>query len=291
MSAETRSLRGLERSSDVPPLTGESFKLKMHGPTHFMSKKQSMIGVPLMRKGEPIGVIGLSRNRVAPFAQREIDLVTTFANQAVIAIENARLLSELRQRTADLSYRTAELTQALEQQTATAEVLQVISRSPGDLEPVFASMLENAVRICDASFGAMQLREDERHFRRVALHNAPPQFLKFHERAPVISIADAAALRRIVTEKRAVQQADLQAEEPGTPLAKHAGARTLLVVPLLKQQDVIGAFGIYRQKVRSFTDDQIALVQNFAAQAVTRACSTNCANPLKSRRRPRTCFA
>src|SRR6202041_3115418 len=105
---------------------------------------RSMIGVPLMSNGEPVGVIGLSRSQVAPFGQREIDLVTSFADQAVIAIENARLLNELRQRTTDLSERTDALTEALEQQTAASDVLQVISSSPGDLEPVFTTILENA---------------------------------------------------------------------------------------------------------------------------------------------------
>ena len=143
-------------------------------------------------------------------------------------------------------------------------------------------MLENAARLCDASFGAMQLREDE-GFRRVALHNAPPRFLEFHKKTPVISIANASALRRIVTEKRVVQQADLQAEEPDTPLAKYAGARTLLVVPLLNQQDLIGAFGIYRQEVRPFTDKQIALVQNFAAQAVIAIENAGVLNELRQR--------
>ena len=109
---------------------------------------RSMLGVPLLRDGEPIGVIGLARRRVDPFAKREIELVTNFANQAVIAIENTRLLNELRQRTTDL-------TEALEQQTATSDVLQVISSSPGDLEPVFATMLEEAVRICDAKSGGI----------------------------------------------------------------------------------------------------------------------------------------
>src|SRR5262249_51146377 len=180
--------------------------------------------------------------------------------QAATADDNARLLNELRQRTRDL-------TEALEQQTATSEVLKVISSSQGNLEPVFGSMLENAVGICGASFGAMHLREDE-DFRRVALSNAPRQFLEFHKKAPVINIANAAALRRIVTEKRVVQVADLQAEEPDAPLTKYAGARTLLVVPLLKQQELIGAFSIYRQQVRPFTDKQIALLENFAAQAV-----------------------
>src|SRR5262249_20696723 len=114
---------------------------------------RSMIGVPLMRQGEPVVVIGMARRRVDPFGEREIELATTFAAQAVVAIENARLVSELRQQTINLTERTAELTEALEQQTAGSEVLKVISGSHGDLQPVFASMLEKAVRICDAKFG------------------------------------------------------------------------------------------------------------------------------------------
>jgi GAF domain-containing protein len=124
-----------------------------------ISGGRSMIGVPLMREGEPIGVIGLARTRVDSFTQREIELVTTFADQAVIAIENARLFDELRE--------------SLDQQTATSEVLQVISSSPGDLERVFAAMLEKAVSICDATFGNIYRWQDGA-LHLVAAHNTPP---------------------------------------------------------------------------------------------------------------------
>ena len=114
---------------------------------------RTILGVPLLREGSPIGIFVLHRAAVRPFTDKQIKLVETFADQAVIAIENARLLNELRQRTTDLTERSADLMEALEQQTATSEVLQVISGSPGDVEPVFSTMLEKAVRICDASFG------------------------------------------------------------------------------------------------------------------------------------------
>ena len=131
-----------------------------------ISGGRSMIGVPLMREGAPIGVIGLARTRVDSFTQREIELVTTFADQAVIAIENARLLNELRQRTSDLS-------ESLEQQTATSEILKIISSSPGKLEPVFAAILENATRICGATLGSLNLCEDD-SFRVIAMHGVEP---------------------------------------------------------------------------------------------------------------------
>jgi transcriptional regulator with GAF, ATPase, and Fis domain len=139
-----------------------------------ISGGRSMIGVPLMREGEPIGVIGLARTRVEPFTEREIDLVTTFADQAVIAIENVRLFEAEQQR-------SRELTESLEQQTATAHVLGVISSSPGDLQPVFASMLENAVRICGAEFGNLLLRDADT-FRVGATYGAPAAYVDFMQR-------------------------------------------------------------------------------------------------------------
>jgi transcriptional regulator with GAF, ATPase, and Fis domain len=126
---------------------------------------RTILGVPLLREGAPIGVIVLARVAVAPFADKQIELVTTFADQAVIAIENARLFDEVQARTRDL-------TEALEQQTATSDVLQVISSSPGELEPVFQKMLASATRVCGAAFGTMNLCEGG-SFRTVALHNVP----------------------------------------------------------------------------------------------------------------------
>src|SRR5262249_40759791 len=112
------------------------------------------LGVPMLRDGVPIGAFGLTRSEVRPFTDKEIELVTTFADQAVIAIENARLLNELRQRTTDLS-------ESLEQQTATSEVLTIISRSPTDLEPVFQAILTNATRLCGAKFGTLNLYDGD----------------------------------------------------------------------------------------------------------------------------------
>ena len=136
---------------------------------------RTILGVPLLREGNPIGVMALTRSEVRPFTDKQIDLVTTFADQAVIAIENVRLFDEVQAR-------TRELSEALEQQTATSEVLQVISRSPGDLGPVFQAMLENATRICEANFGNLHLREDDA-FRVAAMHNPPPALRRWPDGA------------------------------------------------------------------------------------------------------------
>jgi GAF domain-containing protein len=221
---------------------------------------RSYLAVPMLKENELVGAIAIYRQEVRPFTDKQTALVQNFAAQAVIAIENTRLLNELRQRTDDLS-------ESLEQQTATSEVLKVISSSPGDLKPVFQSMLENATRICEASFGAMALCEGDR-LRRVALYNAPPQFMTLHEKAPFIDVAAMPTIQKLVTTKQVVHTADLQIEEPNNVLAVYAGARTLLLVPLLKENEFKGVFGIYRQEVRPFTDKQIELVQNFSAQAV-----------------------
>ena len=211
---------------------------------------RTLLVVPMLKDEELIGIFGIHREEVKPFAGKHIALVQNFAAQAVIAIENTRLLNELRQ--------------SLEQQTATADVLKVISSSRGNLEPVFEAMLENATRICAASFGSMVLRDGD-GFRRVALHNAPPEFAEFNKKEPFIPAGGSSTLDQIMTTKQILH---LPVEDPDTPLARFAGARTVLGVPLLKDNELIGVFGIYRREILPFTDKQIELAKNFAAQAV-----------------------
>jgi class 3 adenylate cyclase/putative methionine-R-sulfoxide reductase with GAF domain len=226
---------------------------------------RSMIGVPLIREGEPIGAIALARNRVEPFTDREIELVKSFAAQAVIAIENARLLNALRE--------------SLQQQTATSEVFQVVSSSPGDLEPVFATMLEKAVRICDAKFGNIY-RWDGNALHLASSYNTPPAFAEARGRSPHLpaehsSDALTSVPGRMATTKSTIHVADLAADRayieryPQTVAAVElGGVRTFLAIPMLKEGELIGAFALSRQEVRPFTDKQIELVKNFAAQAV-----------------------
>jgi adenylate cyclase len=146
-------------------------------------------------------------------------------------------------------------------------VLGVISSSPGELEPVFQAMLANAVRICEASFGNLLLYEGD-VFRHVALHNAPKAWAADSERDPVPPRRSARILYRVADTKQVAHVADIAAENPDEPIAKIAGARTLLIVPMLKENDLIGAIAVYRQEVRPFNDKQTDLVKNFAAQAV-----------------------
>jgi GAF domain-containing protein len=229
---------------------------------------RTLLLVPMLKDNALVGAISIYRREVRPFSDKQIELVQNFANQAVIAIENTRLLNELRQRTADL-------TESLEQQTATSEVLQVISSSPGDLEPVFATMLENAVRICDAKFGNIYRRDGDR-FQLVSTHNAPPGYAEARRRLPHHGLNPGTLLGRMAAVKTVVHVADASAERgyieerlPETVLAVELGGlRTALAVPMLRESELIGGFSLCRQEVRPFTEKQIELVMNFAAQAV-----------------------
>jgi two-component system, NtrC family, sensor kinase len=236
---------------------------------------QTMLGVPLLREGAPTGVLLLQRKAVRPFTEQQIELLSTFADQAVIAIENTRLFEAEQQR-------TRELTESLEQQTATSEVLQVISSSRGDLEPVFVTMLENAVRICGATFGTMLLFEGEQ-MRRVAMHNAPPAYAEYAAKKPVVHYTVSALIRRSWKTKQPVHSADILMEDADDPLAKFAGARSVVSVPMFKDDALIGVIGIFRQEVRPFIDKQIELVQNFAAQAVIAIENARLLNELRQR--------
>src|SRR5262245_53454848 len=245
--------------------------------------------VPMLTSGEVIGVIGIFRQEVCPFTDKQIELVSNFAKQAVIAIENTRLLKELRQRTDDLS-------EALEQQTATSEVLQVISGSSGELEPVFNAMLENATRICEAKFGTLYLCEGDA-FHLAAMHNPPPAFAEERRREPVFRISPATALARAAKTRQPVQIADVQAESAyhtdprAAALVRLAGYRTILCVPVLKEDELIGVISIYRQEVRPFTDKQIELVKNFANQAVIAIENTRLLNELRESLQQQTATA
>jgi GAF domain-containing protein len=214
---------------------------------------RTILGVPLLREGEAIGAFGLSRQRIEPFSERQIELVRTFADQAVIAIENARLLSELRE--------------SLEQQTATSEVLRVISASPGELEPVFQAMLENAVRICEAKFGNL-FYFDGNTFHTAAGVGTPPEYADFQRRRGPFQPRFGSGIERVMRTKDVTHIADAAAETDSGMAAKLGGARSIVYVPMLKDDVLIGLIVIYRQEVRPFPDKQIELVKNFAAQAV-----------------------
>jgi GAF domain-containing protein len=244
---------------------------------------RTVLGVPLIREGIPIGVIMLTRNIVRPFTDPQIALVTTFADQAVIAIENVRLFDEVQTR-------TRELTEALEQQTATSEVLQVISSSPGELQPVFESMLENAVRICEAKFGVLH-RYESGLFYPVAAQGIPPALAEYLRQCGAIAPLAGSSLDRLMRTKAVVHFADESTEPVPGAAARLGGARSLVGVPMLKEDELIGAFVIYRQEVRAFTEKQIELVQNFADQAVVAIENTRLLNELRESLQQQTATA
>ena len=236
---------------------------------------RTIVMVPMLKESELIGTISIFRQEVRPFTDKQIALVENFTKQAVIAIENTRLLKELRQRTDDLS-------ESLEQQTATSEVLKVISSSPGELDPVFQTMLANATRICEANFG-MMYRYDNGAFHPAALLNVPPALAKYVEDRGSFLPPPGTPLDRLLRIREVIYTADETAESnPGVP-ARLGGARSLVGVPMLKENELVGAIIIYRQEVRPFTDKQVELVRSFASQAVIAIENTRLLKELRQR--------
>ena len=232
---------------------------------------RAALGAPLLYKGTVVGVIFVAKTVPQPFTAKQIELVTTFADQAVIAIENTRLLNELRQRTGDLS-------ELLEQQTAASQVLQVISSSTGELEPVFQAILASATRTCDAKFGLLY-RIENGSARIISKLGIPPALAEYLKRGPhrppLNRVSPLTPIGRVIQSRQLVHLADYCTDQsyldrdPITVAAIELGnIRTLLVVPMIKNDALMGAIVIFRQEVRPFTDKQIELLQNFATQAV-----------------------
>jgi GAF domain-containing protein/anti-sigma regulatory factor (Ser/Thr protein kinase) len=244
-------------------------------PSATLGGARSHLSVPLIKDGEILGAFTIYRTEVRPFSEKQIALVQNFAAQAVIAIENTRLLNELRQRTDDLS-------EALEQQTATSEVLSVISSSPGELELVFKAMLANAVRICDAKFGSLFLAEGDA-LRLAAEVGMPVEYAEFQKQRGWYQPTPGSGLDSVMRTKQLNQTDDYAADPVRGPAVKLGRARSTVWVPMLKDDVLIGVISIYRQEVRPFTDKQIALVQNFAAQAVIAIENTRLLNELRQR--------
>jgi len=234
---------------------------------------RAVLSVPLLRDGKPVGALSLGESEPTLFSERQVQLLQTFAEQALIAIENVRLFEAEQQR-------TRELSESLDQQTATSEVLRVISSSPGELEPVFQTILSNATRLCEAKFGTLY-RYDGGTFYPVTFHKVPPSFADFLRQRGSFVPPPGTPLDRLLRTRDVVRTADDSAEETPSPSALLAGAKSHVVVPMFKDGELTGAIVIYRMEVRPFTDKQVELVTNFAAQAVIAIENTRLLNELR----------
>jgi GAF domain-containing protein len=223
---------------------------------------RTVLSVPLLRENESVGAIVLRRMEVHPFSEKQITLLQTFADQAVIAIGNVRLFDEVQAK-------TSELTETLEYQTATADVLNVISRSPNNLQPVMDTIVHTARRLCQSEYAMLLQREDDGIFRISAHSNVSQEFIDWMQKNPVMA-GDGSAVGIVATEKQTIHLPDALADPRFTDLRRqrHSKARTMLAVPLLRDQNVIGIVFLARTEVKPFSDKQVELVTSFADQAV-----------------------
>jgi len=241
------------------------------------------LGVPMLREGVLIGVFALTKNKVEPFTDKQIELMTTFADQAVIAIENVRLFTELQEKNRALTQAHAQVTEALEQQTATAEILRVISSSPTDVQPVFEAIVRSAVGLCKGFFGAV-FRYEADVVSLVATCNVPQGGLEQLRRIyPGPPAADTAPGRALLT--RAVVHIHDQAnnEEFSGTVARASGYRTNIAVPMLRNGQPIGAIAVARGEVQPFSGAEIPLLKTFSDQAVIAIENARLFNELQAR--------
>ena len=252
---------------------------------------RAVLAVPLLHEGKSVGAISVGKAEPKAFSERQVQLLQTFADQAVIAIENVRLFEAEQQR-------TRELSESLEQQTATSEVLRIISSSPGEMGPVFEAMLASAARICEARFVILYLHDGARFRAVAATHDAPPAYVEARKRDPELRPPPDSPLGRVASTKQVVHIADLsklQSYVERHPFVAAAvelgGFRTALAVPMLKDNKLVGSINIYRQEVRPFTEKQIELVKNFAAQAVIAIENTRLLSELRESLQQQTATA
>ena len=238
----------------------------------FASGTRTILVTPLLREGVPIGAISIRRTEVRPFTDKQIALLQTFADQAVIAIENVRLFKELQSRNRDL-------TEALEQQTATGEVLRVIASSPTDVQPVLDTLIANAVKLSGATKG--HVRQLDGEFLPVVAHygETAEEVALLRSRPGRVGVST--STNRAFSERKAIQVADAATERGPSSLAAQRGARTLLSIPLLREGMAIGVIVIWRDFVEPFTERQIELVKTFADQAVIAIENVRLFNELK----------
>ncbi|MGB9350934.1 MAG: GAF domain-containing protein, partial [Pseudolabrys sp.] len=244
---------------------------------------RSAIFAPMIRDNKVIGAIGVANFKPKVFSDKQVALIKAFADQAVIAIENTRLLNELRER-------TDSLTESLEQQTATSEVLSIISSSAGELQPVFETMLAKATALCEASYGTMWLCDGDA-FRAGAIHGALPEaFLQLHRTSNLYRAGPGAPAYEAIINRQPCAVVDLretrgyrEGSELPVAAADIGGVRTMVAVPMFQEDEPIGVISIYRREVRPFSDKQIELVSNFAKQAVIAIENTRLLNELHQR--------